>query len=47
MWNIELNPAVPPQVKEEKKLVGGKEDWYKKANDYWNVIYIKMSNNRM
>ena len=37
MWKQELEPKASEKVREEKKLVGSKEDWYKKSNDYWNV----------
>ena len=38
MWHAELVAAkdLPEKVREEKKLVGSREDWYKKSNNYWN-----------
>ena len=38
MWKTELSKEAPEKVKEEKNIVGSKEDWYKKSNNYWNVI---------
>ena len=40
MWQTELGETVPAEVKEEKKVVGSKADWYKKGNEYWNVSAV-------
>ncbi len=40
MWHAEIVAAKdsPEKVREEKKLVGSREDWYRKGNDYWNNV---------
>lgn len=38
MWKTELGTKVPAKFLKEKKLVGSKEAWYEKCNEYWDVL---------
>ncbi|MDR3548581.1 MAG: methyltransferase domain-containing protein [Candidatus Pacebacteria bacterium] len=37
MWKMELG-ADGKTVKEDRKVVGSKDEWYKRGNEYWNNV---------
>lgn len=40
MWRMELSPPkkLAPETKRDKKIVGSRENWYKKSNEYWDNV---------